>query len=497
MPSNKPLRLLLAAASTLTLSACATVGPNFQTPAGPTGPAGTTYAMKGDAVAPGVRLTPDARTAGPWWQAFGSPELDAAIRLALADSPTLAEARATLERTQAQAAAVRGAQLPQVDANASIQRERINLSSFGFSGFPGVPAFSNPEINLFSVGGTVSYDLDLFGGHKRASEAAAARSEQAARQADAAYLTLSGNIALEAVRIAGLRAEIAEVNNIIKGDQQVIDMVRRAQAAGGQSASAISGGIAQLADDQALLPPLLRQLEASRHRMAYLAGKAPSEWAAPEFDLATLKVPADIPVSLPSQLVRQRPDILAAESEMHAATAAIGVAVANQYPDIRLSANLTQAAIQPQNLFNYTASGWNLLAGATAPIFHGGTLKAQRQAAEAEARASLARYQGTVLRAFAQVSDVLSNLGEDQQQIESLRQSADAAQSNVTDAQNAYRLGGAALINVVDAQRALSRSRRILVQAEGLRMSDLVQLYTATATDWRAAPNAAPRTASR
>src|SRR6185369_13114053 len=175
------------------------------------------------------------------------------------------------------------------------------------------------------------------------------------------------------------------VNDIIKGDEQVIDMVRRAQAAGGQSASAISGGIAQLADDQALLPPLLRQLEASRHRMAYLAGKAPSEWAAPEFELTALSVPSDIPVSLPSQLVRQRPDILAAESEMHAATAAIGVAVANQYPDIRLSASLTQAAIQPQNLFNYTASGWNLLSGVTAPVFHGGTLKAQRQAAEAEA----------------------------------------------------------------------------------------------------------------
>jgi NodT family efflux transporter outer membrane factor (OMF) lipoprotein len=231
--------------------------------------------------------------------------------------------------------------------------------------------------------------------------------------------------------------------------------------------------------------------------MAYLAGKAPAEWAAPEFDLAALSVPAQIPVSLPSQLVRQRPDILAAEAEMHAATAAIGVAVANQYPDIRLSANLTQSAIEPQNLFNYTASGWNLLAGATAPIFHGGTLKAERQAAEAEARASLARYEDTVLRAFAQVSDVLSNLGEDQQQIASLQQSADAAQSNVTDAENAYRLGGGALINVVDAQRALSRSRRNLVQAQGLRMGDLVQLYTATAADWRAAPNAPRQTAGR
>jgi NodT family efflux transporter outer membrane factor (OMF) lipoprotein len=478
-PPNRPARTLLAAASALAVSACAAVGPDFRAPAPPAGAAGAGYAMAGDAAAPGVRLTPDARAAGPWWEAFGSPELDGAIRQALADSPTLAEARATLEKAQAQAAAVRGAQLPQVDASAFAQRERINTQAFGFSGFP------SPTINLFSIGGTVSYDLDLFGGRRRATEEAEARARQAASQADAAYLSLSGNMALQAMRIAGLRAEIAAVQDIVAGDQQVIDMVRRAQAAGGESASAISGGISQLADDQALLPPLQRQLEFARHQMALLAGRSPAEWAAPDFELARLSVPAEIPVSLPSQLVRRRPDILAAEAEMHAATAAIGVAVANQYPDIRLSANLTQSSIRPENLFNYASSGWNLLAGATAPVFHGGTLKAQRQAAEAEARASVARYQQTVLRAFAQVSDVMSNLGADQQSIASLQKSVDAAQSNVVDAQNAYRLGGGPLINLVDAQRSLSRARRTLVEAQGLQMSDLVQLYTATAADWR------------
>jgi NodT family efflux transporter outer membrane factor (OMF) lipoprotein len=274
----------------------------------------------------------------------------------------------------------------------------------------------------------------------------------------------------------------------------VIDMVRRAQAVGGESSSAITGGLSQLATDQALLPPLLRQLGQARHQMAVLAGKSPAEWTAPDFDLAKLTVPSDVPISLPSELVRRRPDILAAEAEMHVATAAIGVAVANQYPDIRLSANITQSALDPGKLFNYNATGWQLLSGVAAPIFHGGTLKAQRQAAEAEARASLARYQQTVIRAFAQVSDVLSNLGTDQAQIASLQTSVGAAQANVKDAENAYRLGGGPLINLVDAQRALSRSRSNLVSAQGRRMGDLVELYTATAADWR---SGAQQTASR
>ncbi|HEY0436508.1 MAG TPA: efflux transporter outer membrane subunit, partial [Phenylobacterium sp.] len=422
--STKPLRTLLIAGSMLSLAACATVGPNFKAPAPPAGAAGAGYAMAGDPAASGVRLSPDARVAGAWWQAFGSPELDATIRQALADSPTLAEARATLERVQQQAAAIAGAQRPQVDANASAQRERINTQAFGFTGFP------SPTINLFSVGGGVSYDLDLFGGRRRATEEAGARVEQAARQADAAYLTLSGNIALQAMRIASLRAQIAAVREVVAGDEQVLEMVRRAQAAGGEARSATATGTAQLAEDQALIPPLERELDRARHQMALLSGKSPAEWTAPDFDLARLTAPADIPLTLPSSLVRERPDILAAQAEMHAATAAIGVAVANQYPDIRLSANLTQGAIKPENLFNYASSGWNLLAGVSAPIFHGGTLKAQRRGAEAEARASMARYQQTVLRAFVQVSDVLSDLGSDQQSLEALQRAADAAAAN-------------------------------------------------------------------
>jgi NodT family efflux transporter outer membrane factor (OMF) lipoprotein len=486
-PSNRVFVRLGAAASMLALSACAAVGPNFKRPEPPAGAAGANYAMAGDPAAPGVALSPEARVTGPWWQAFGSPELDATMRQALTDSPTLAEATATLERARAQAAAAAGHQLPQIDGNAGVQRERINIRAFGFTGGQGVE-IGNPTISLWSIGASVAYDFDVFGGLRRATEQARARADFEAHEADAAYLTLTGNVALRAMQIASLRAQIAAVEEVVAGDQQLLDMVRRAEQAGGEAPSAIVTAEAQLAEDQGLLPPLHRDLDAARHQLAMLTGKAPAEWAAPEFDLARLTAPAAVPVSLPSDLVRRRPDILAAEAQLHAATAAVGVAVANQYPDIRLSPYLTQSALHPSDLFKTdVASGWAIGPTVNLPIFHGGALRAERQAAEAEARASLSRYQETVLRAFVQVADVLAALAADQQALEAQTRAVQASEANVHNTQTAYNLGGGTLIQVIDAQRQLSRSRRALVQAEGQRFADLVQLYTATAADWRTA----------
>jgi NodT family efflux transporter outer membrane factor (OMF) lipoprotein len=485
--STSFLSILAASASALTLVACATVGPNFEAPDAPKGAAAADYAMAGDVASASIRLSPDARSAGPWWQAFGSPELDATIRQALADSPSVAEARATLEKAQSQARAVRGAQLAQVDASAAAERERINLAAFGFSGFPGQAAVSSPTINLFQVGGAVSYDLDLFGGKKRATEQANAKAQSAARQADGAYLSLSGNIALQAMKIASLRAQIKESQDIVADDRRVIDMVQTAEAAGGEAHTALSGGVAQLAEDEAAVPPLVRDLDIARHQLALLVGKSPAEWTAPDFDLAKFTASVATPVSLPSQIVHNRPDILAAQADLHAATAAVGVAVAAQYPDVRLSAVLTQEAIKPLDVFRADAAAWTILGGVTAPIFHGGTLKANRAAAEADARIALARYEQTVLKAFVEVSDVLSDLGSDDQSITSLELVNRAAEQGAQDAQNALRLGGGPMVDVVQAQRTLSRARRALVEAKGRRMGDLVSLYAATATDWRPA----------
>jgi NodT family efflux transporter outer membrane factor (OMF) lipoprotein len=463
------------------LAGCTTVGPNFERPAAP---AAETYAMAGDAPPAQARLIPEARAAGPWWTTFGSAELDRVMGEALAGNQTVAAADAALERALAGVDSARGGLAPQVDANAGARRERFNTAAFGFAGFP------SPTINLYSVGGTVAYDLDLWGGTRRKIEAAAARAEGEGRRADAAYLSLTGNVAIQAARIAALRAEIATVEAIVADDQRNIDIVLKAEAAGGEAPAATIGGRSQLAQDEALLPPLRQQLAEARHALALLVGRSPAEWSAPDFDLAGLAAPAEIPVSLPSALVRRRPDILAAEADLHAATADIGVATADLYPNISLSAALTQTALTPGKLFSYDASGWSIGAGLTAPIFHGGSLKADKRAAEAAARESLAKYRQTVLEAFVQVSDVMAALSHDDEAIRALAAAQSAAQAHLDQTRAAYSLGGGAFLPVVDAQRALNRTRRDLVQAQGRRLTDVIKLYAATAADWRQAPKA-------
>ncbi|MBP6547146.1 MAG: efflux transporter outer membrane subunit [Phenylobacterium sp.] len=473
---DRKARAALTGVSLLALTACATLGPNFAQPAAPDAPG---YAMAGDRAAPGVALSPEARTAGPWWLAFGSPELDAVVRQALAGSPTLAEADATLARARAEARAQDAVGDPKVEGIASAQRERINTQAFGFTGFP------SPTINLYSLGATVTYDLDLFGGQRRKSEAAKARALAEARRADAAYLTLTGDVVMQALRIAVLRAQIDAVQAMVADDQRTIDMVRKAQQAGGQAPSAVTGGIAQQAQDEALLPPLQRQLDAARHRLALLVGKSPAQWTAPNFDIADFQAPGAVPVSLPSALVRQRPDILAAEAEFHAATADIGAAQAARYPDIRLSAGLTQATIAPENIFSRDSSGWNLMAGLIGPIVPSKQLKSRQRAAEAEALAAQARYNATVLRAFVQVSDVMSNLAGDQAALAARTRAQNAAEATLRDERKALELGGGTMLAVVDAQRQLNLARRNTVAAQGQGLSDTAELFTATAADWR------------
>ena len=474
MTRSKPLIAALLGATAL--AGCKAVGPDFQTPAAPMTPG---YLMQGDAPSNLARLSPDERVAGAWWKSFGSADLDRVMDQALAGNQTVAAANASLERLRQLAIAAHGAQLPQVDFNAGIQGERINIASLGFAGFP------NPTLGLYSIGATVSYDPDLFGGLRRNSEAAAAQAENQARQADAAYLTLTGQTTMAALQIATVRAEIAATQQTVDEDRKVVELVRQAEEAGGEAPSATVSARAQLAQDEAGLPPLRQQLAQARHQRAPLVGQAPADWAAPDFDLAGFTVPAEVPVSLPSALVRRRPDILAAEANLHVATALLGVATAAQYPDLRLTANITQTAIPPANLITYGASGWTLAAGLTQPIWDGGRLKAEKRAAQAAANEALIRYHGTVVAAFTQVADVMSAITQDDAELAALASAEDVAGNAVRDDENAFRLGGGALLPVLDDERRLQMARRARVIAEGRRLADIAQLYVATAADWR------------
>jgi NodT family efflux transporter outer membrane factor (OMF) lipoprotein len=476
---NRTRCVLLAALCAATaLAGCKTVGPNFVPPAPPSVPG---YLMLGDAppAAREVSLAADAHPAGAWWTSFGSADLDRTMDQALAGNPTLQAANDSLERARQLAIAAHGAQLPEVDVNAGAEGERINIASLGFSGFP------NPTIGLYQIGANVSYDADLFGGLRRTTEAARAQVDVEARRADAAYLTLTGQVTLGALQVATLRAQIDAVQQAVADDRQVIDMVHQAQAAGGEPSSATVGGEAQLAADQALLPPLRLQLAQARHALAQLVGQAPATWSAPDFDLAGFREPGPVPVSLPSALVRRRPDILAAEANLHVATAEVGVATAALYPDLKLTASIAQTAIPPASLLTYGASGWTLASGLTYPVFNGGRLRADQRAAAAAADGALAQYRGTVLTAFTQVADVMEAIAQDDEEILALDRADRAAMNAVRDDEAAYRLGGGPLLPVLDDERRLSMARREMAMARGKRLADLAQLYVATAADWR------------
>ena len=464
------------------LSACAAVGPNFTPPAAPRT---ASYAMAGDALATAPPITASAERAGDWWTAFGSDDLNRVVSQALKDSPTLALANAALTQSREAADAARAGLGPQGELNAGLQESRINVAAFGFTGFP------SPTISLYSVGGNVSYDLDLYGGRHRTVEDARARAEAEAYRAKAAYLTLTGNVALQAVQIATLRAQLAAVQSVIAEDRKNLDYVQRLQAGGAAPPSAQVSARAQLVQDQATLPPLNQQLAQARHGLALLVGQAPADWSAPDFDLDRLTLPAAIPVELPSQLVRRRPDILAAEAELHAAVANIGAQQAKLYPDIKLNAGLTQTALTPDKLFDYNFSGWNVGPALNLPLFGRGGLKAGQRAAEAAAKAALAQYQQTVLTAFTQVADVMQALDGDEKAIAAQDEARRVAEADLNNSRFAYQNGGGNLLEVTQAERRLSETRQAYALAQGRRYADAVRLYVATAADWRPAQQAA------
>lgn len=475
--------LLLACAAALTLAGCTTVGPDFVRPATPTAQG---YAMGGDTAVASVRLAPLAAGRGAWWSAFASDGLDRTIRQALADSPTLAEADARLTASREALVQARGGGLPQVEATGGVKRQHANLQSFGFSDFGGV-SLSNPTFTLYSIGSAVRYDLDLFGGERRRVEGAQARVEAESRRAEAAYLTLTANVALQAVTIATLTDQIAATQRMIEADQANIELVHKAIALGGSTAGARTEAEKQLQEDLALLPPLQAELAAARHALSQLVGKAPGEWAAPGFSLAELELSGPVPVALPSDLVRQRPDILAAEADLHAATADVGVATADLYPKLSLTGSFAQGALKPTDLFSYDASGWDFGAGLTAPLFDGGILKSRKRAVQSAALAADARYRQTVLTAFVQVSDALQALAADDAMIAVQTRSRSQADENLSLVRQAYDRGGDTMASVHDAERRCGEVASDLARARGQRLADAIRLIAAAGGDWRAA----------
>ena len=462
---------------------CVAVGPNFRSPPAP---AAAGYAMTGDDVDPAGSAAIGDKVVADWWTLFRSPALDQLMRQAIADNRTLEAARARLSQARA-ATAGEGGRLT-ADASGGFKREQANLNAFSggaFSGLPSLPGFSfptNPEFNLYSIGTSVSYDLDLFGGARRRRESLAADAEAKARELDAAYLTLTGHVVQQALIIADASIQADALQDIVEHDQTALAMVQQSRAAGGSSAVDVVDAQAQLAQDAAALPAQHQRLAAARHALAVLVGKAPSEWSPPAFNAESGVLPAVLPVSVPSALVHGRPDILEAEARLHAATAQIGVAEAARYPKITLNGGYNLDSLTTHDLFAPTSASWAIGPALSVPLFHSGELKARQRAAEAAARAALADYQQTVLEAFAQVADVLQSIAHDNQVYAEQTRALSAAAQRLDAVRNSYRLGGVSALQVVNAERTWRRARLGVSQTASSRHSDAAMLLLAVAT---------------
>jgi NodT family efflux transporter outer membrane factor (OMF) lipoprotein len=413
-----------------------------------------------------------------WWTLFHSGDLDNLIRLALAASPVLQAAEARLREAQENRRAEAGALLPAVDAGVNVSRQQISAASVG------QPDADIGPFNLINASVNVTYTLDLFGGVRRQLEALQAQVDFQQFQLEGAYLTLTSNIVTTAVNEASLRAQISATKEIVVAEQRQLTIIERQFDLGGASYADVLTQRAQLAQTQATLPPLEKALALSRHQLSILAGRLPGEAGLPEFSLDTMQLPEELPVSLPSSLARQRPDIRAAEELLHAASAEVGVATANLYPQLTLSASLGQAAPSWSTLWDRTSTIWSIGAGLLQPLFHGGTLTARRRAAAAAYDQALAQYRGTVLLAFQNVADVLKSLEYDAYILKARSDAAMAAKSSFDLIQERFRFGAVSYLALLDAERRYQDTKISLVQAQAARFADTAALFQALGGGW-------------
>jgi len=477
-------RLLVGAACVSALLNGCMVGPDFVPPP-PPHTARFTSAELPDTLAPGFDETAQhfdlrAQIPAEWWELFRSSRLTEIVQAGIAGNQTLVSALATLAQAQDMLAVARAAFYPQVTGSATAQRQQTSGSRSQVQ--------HTSTFNVLSLGPTVTYSPDVFGGTRRHVEEEAALADTQRYQLAAAYLTLTGNIVAQAINIAGARLQIQANEEIVADDTRNLDLVRAKYDAGKAAQGDVLTAETQLANDRALLPPLQQQLSVARHALAILIGKFPAEWSAPEFDLAEFQLPGDLPVSLPSELVHQRPDIMAAEAQLHAASAAIGVATAQLYPSINLSASAGQQALTPEALFDASSTFWTLASGLAAPIFEGGALMAQKQAAVDAYQGSLAIYQQTVLQAFDQVADVLEALGHDAALVADERHASDLAHATLDLQQLSYSEGKSSLLQLLDSARLDQQARLGYARAQAQRFQDTTQLFVAMGGQWWNSP---------
>ncbi len=476
--------------SLLALSACA-VGPDYATrpaPEGagytPEGKAAATASADG-AAGSAQKFVPGRDIPGEWWRMFHSRDLDGLIEQALRASPNVEAAQAALWQAKETLYAQAGSLLPTVDANASVTRQQFSPAEFGSAGAPSI-------FNLFQASVNVSYALDIFGGTRRQIEASAAAADYQRFQLEATYLTLTSNVVTAYVQAASLAGQIQATRDIIKLEREVLDIVQNQFNLGAAAKTDVLTQQSEVATQEATLPPLEKQLEQQRHVLLALTGRFPSERLRARMTLASLRLPSFLPLSVPSQLVEQRPDIRAADAQLHQASAQIGVAIANRLPKITLTADYGTAALTAASMFTPQTAVWEIVGSGTQPIFHGFTLLHQERAARAAYDQADAQYRNTVLSAFQNVADALRALQLDAATLRAQRNALKASSETLDLARGQYKLGAITYVTLLNAQRSYEQALLAVVQAQASRFADTAALFQALGGGWWNRADVAP-----
>jgi NodT family efflux transporter outer membrane factor (OMF) lipoprotein len=467
------------------MGGCA-VGPNFKEPALPPGAgyaAAESASAAATAQAPGAggeaqRFVEGLDIPGQWWTLFQSPALNELIARALEHNPTLEAAQAALRQANENVAAQRAAFFPSVSGNFQSQRADASLAAIG------VPGGGSYLYTLNSATVNVSYTLDAFGGIRRQVEALKAQAEYEQDSLEASYLALTANVVTAAITEASLRAQIEASEDIAKAQRTELDITERRVTAGGASRADVLQQQATLQATLATLPTLRTQLAQERNLLATYVGTTPAEYAGAPFRLESLQLPAEIPVSVPSKLVEQRPDVRQYSALLHEATAQVGVATANMLPQLSITGSYGGEAIRFADLLSPSSAVWSIAGSITQPLFRGGQLVHQRRAAVAAAQQAAANYKATVLTAFQNVADALLALRGDAESLEAQAAAERSAAGSLDLVQAQYKAGGASYLQVLSAQQTYQNAELALVKARAQRFTDTAALFQALGGGW-------------
>ena len=476
--------LSLGLSISLAMAGC-TVGPNFKSPPIPLEagnqyesvklPTTTEAAASNDIDKAGLaqHINYGQELPAQWWSLFHSEALDQLIQCALQQNPTYASAQASLRQAKEIFNAETGMLIyPNVTSQIGVSRERAQL-------YNATPS----DFNLINATVNVSYNLDIFGESRRQLESLMATVDYQQFELEAAYQMLISNVVTTAIKEASLRAQLKATQNILAAQKKQLQVVEKQLALGAITRAVALAQSTLVEQTQAQLPSLEKSLAQTRHQLAVYIGKFPSESGLPEFQLESLQLPQELPVSLPSLLVQQRPDIRASEALLHEASAQVGVATANQYPQINLTGSFSADHLQLGSN-GASSSLWNLGAGLTQPIFNAGALSAKRRAAEAAYAQAEAQYRGTVLSAFQNVADNLRAIDADASALKSQTHAESLARESLEILQRQYGLGGVSYLTLLDAERSYQQAQINRVVAQSARLADTAALFTALGGGW-------------